>query len=494
MRTRRLGAVIGVAATALAAMTFTNVRASSPAPPVFVNGALPPAPASGTTVNNDDEPGIAVTPDGVFWATSNSSDARRAETLRGNDVWRSVDGGQTYEWVAAPFNLVADQGGFGGGDGDIAVAPERNALGNYNIYVTGLWFLPSFTPVLMGDVSLAISQDNGASWIVDPVAAPLPADDRPWVAADGPCTVYLNYHAGPTVANVVDKYDLCDPAALVTGNTITPITSTRYPELAPSAAVDAPATYVTVGFNKPAVDTNATSPYAHRVYIPMMDCPGLTLEQEIGRAEAAQGDCPDGYTAEVSALVSADGGTTWTLQHVADSSNRHVAVWPVAAAVGDAGVVYLVWSDERHVYLAVSDDGGSTWTSSGQVDAPTATSLFPAIATASGVVEVAWYGTDVGGEPMDATVMGAPGSPAGAAWRVVWARSTDGGATWTQTTASDVIHTGLVCPNGSACTIPGSRSLLDDFGIAGSPVTGRASIAYTTDAVGGRSWFATEQP
>jgi len=71
MRKRRLGAVIGVAATALAAMTFTNVRAAPPTPPVFVNGALPPAPASGTVVNNDDEPGIAVTPDGKKLYTAN---------------------------------------------------------------------------------------------------------------------------------------------------------------------------------------------------------------------------------------------------------------------------------------------------------------------------------------------------------------------------------------------------------------------------------------
>ena len=122
--------------------------------------------------------------------------------------------------------------------------------------------------------------------MVHPLAGELPADDRPWLAADGACRVYLLYHAGPTVANVVNTYDLCGPAATVEGLTLAPIASTRYPDLAVPFVQQQPATYVTVGFGKPAVDTS-TSASAHALYVPMMDCPTMPCSRSF-RTDAAE--------------------------------------------------------------------------------------------------------------------------------------------------------------------------------------------------------------
>jgi hypothetical protein len=58
------------------------------------------------------------------------------------------------------------------------------------------------------------------------------------------------------------------------------------------------------------------------------------------------------------------------------------------------------------------------------------------------------------------------------------------------------VHRGLVCTQGSACSVPGSRNLLDDFGLVVNPRTGRATIAYTTDQIPGggvHAAYATEQ-
>jgi hypothetical protein len=41
------------------------------------------------------------------------------------------------------------------------------------------------------------------------------------------------------------------------------------------------------------------------------------------------------------------------------------------------------------------------------------------------------------------------------------------------------VHSGGVCESGVTCT--GNRDLLDDFGVAASPVSGVASIIYSDD-------------
>ena len=490
MRRSLVAPALGALAPLVVASATPAHPAPQPAPPLerprFAGGDFPPAPASGLHRNGDGEPAMGVAADGTFWASGlQSNDPRHTGDLGGDDVWRSTDGGRSYQWRASPFNLVPGGGGPGGDDTDTIVAPERNSSGHSNVYVASLWGTGA-DPLLLGNISLAVSQDDGATWIVHPLAAEVPLDDRPWLAADGPCTVYLTYH-GALVETIVEKYDLCDVADLAGGLTLTPVTSSRILDLAPKAAAGAPATYATIGFGKTQVDTSPKSPYRHRVYVPAMDCGDLGLSAELDRAQRQDPNCPG--AAEVVMLVGTDGGTTWTLHRVTRTPNHFVALWPGTAAVDAAGTVYFTWHDNTNAYLDVSHDGGTTWSPPRRVNHdPSAGAVYPtAAAGRAGVVDVAWYGTTVAGDANDPKVMGAPGAPGSALWRVYWTQSTDGGLTFDQTVASDVVHKGALCTRGTGCTIPNSRALLDDFGMQISPTTGLASIAYSSDQPEGAS-------
>ncbi|HMC43593.1 MAG TPA: sialidase family protein, partial [Acidimicrobiales bacterium] len=444
-------------------------------PPFTGGGALPPAPGTPSPVNHDAEPAVAVTPDGTLWATSIvvGTDPRGG----GQDIWRSTDHGVTWQWMAAPFNATPHDPVIGGDDGDLVVAGARNGAGNYNVYAASLWVATGAGGLLLGDISLALSRDNGASWIVHPLAAEYPGDDRPWLAADGACRVYLVYHSGPTVANVVNTYDLCDPAATVQGLTLAPIASTRCPDLAGPFLQQQPAMYVTVGFGKPAVDA-----LSHNLYIPMVDCPALTPQQEVARGQNREPNCPNGQQAAVFVAVGTDNATNWTLHPVAVSQYDAVPIWPTTIAVDGTGKLYLAWHDNHHAFLQTSSDAGLNWSKPQQVDPANGTAVYPTVGAAgSGLVQVAWYGTDAVGDANDPTAM------SGATWRFY--RATSAGAPPGQVVGApqvvdDHIHDGVLCTRGTSCAVPDTRSLLDDFGIAVLS-QGQAAVVYTNDQPGG---------
>jgi hypothetical protein len=102
-------------------------------------------------------------------------------------------------------------------------------------------------------------------------------------------------------------------------------------------------------------------------------------------------------------------------------------------------------------------------------------------AGAPGHVDIVWYGSERAGASNDESVMGAPGAPGAATWRVYFAKSTDGGHSFAQAAVTPEVHTGIVCTSANACTVTHSRDMFEDFGIATSPTTGRASIAYDID-------------
>ena len=445
-------------------------------------GTLPGAPGT-PALNRDGEPGVAAAPDGRLWATAVNLGDSRPES---QDVWTSTDGGSSWTWVAAPFNLVPGARALGANDADIAAATAPNALGRYNVYVAGLWVAASPNGLPEGDMSLAVSVDGGSSWVVHPLAGELPGDDRPWVVADGPCRVDLVYHSGPTVANVVDTYDLCDPVATAVGMTLTPIASTRYPTLAAPAALGRGDTYVTVGFGKPVVHDSV-------LYIPAMDCPGLTLRQEVTRAEAVDPSCPRGTDAEVYVEVGsplAPGGppVRWKLIPVARSSNSEVAVWPVTMAVDASGALYVAWHDNHDSFLSHSTDAGASW-STVQLN-PSGAAVDPTVAAnARGTVRVAWYGTTTTGDANDHAVMGPPGSPGSALWSLDEAVVTyppgGPGLVGPPSTVDPAVHYGALCTQGDSCPNDGSRSLLDDFGIVHVPGTTSDVALYTSDQPGG---------
>jgi hypothetical protein len=451
--------------------------------------ALPPA--KGLSLpdkrNDDAEPGIGVAGGGAFWIGSDinpneSGDARNSGALSGEDIWRSTDGGRTYRWIASPFNSSSSSSGLGGEDSDLTVAPAPNRSGNYNVYATSLYVASS---------SIAISSNGGRSWSTVALGG-VPAEDRPWLTAVGPCTLYLTYHQLPLFDPVVNTYNAChlNPSSVATPtSTLDPVHSTTL-----FLANSVPGT--TNDFGKPAADTSRSASRG-TIYVPMEGCayePSSPLDYPLGQASApACPKDPSGHQVPglVEVAISRDGGATFRDSVLASVPNGELPVWSPTVAVGSDGTVYLVWGDNHHAYLSVSHDHGRTWTAPGggrspnfvRVDSPRGTAVYPTVAAGrAGVVQVAYYGTSIVGDSNDAKVMGTAGDPkARARWHLYWASSTNDGKSFSRQRVSGVNHTGELCTFGSVCQGTYSRDLLDDFGVSISPTTGLTSIAFDSD-------------
>jgi hypothetical protein len=458
LRTRAILAALAVPALALLAAPAT---AAKPKPRV-VTGLLPGMHGKG--VNHDAEPALAAGPDGVLWATSNALSLMCGRpTNCGSDIWRSTNGGRTWAWVANPF-LTADPTGtyaMGGGDGDIAVAPVKNASGHYNVYVASLWV----------SNSVAVSRDGGKTWEVQPlesapgsyglvpVALPVtppsaPASafaDRPWIGADGACGVYFAYNQLPGNVTFMQHYDACQPVLVKNGLSV------------PFTVDAAGATYTGKVSGRFVVDTAPKSKYLHTVYYPAV------------------------ANRKVMVSVSTD-GVTWTPRTVAPFSDEGVVpVWPVTAAVDATGRLYVAWHDSATSWVASSADSGAHWTTPVRLNRGATTAVYPTVAAArSGEAVVLWYGTSREGPSSDLDAMGAPGGKRSAAWQVYESRTRDGGRSWSEAVAlTGPVHRGAVCVRGGGCLTDGSRNLLDDFGVVMVPGTSRAVAVFTNDQPGG---------
>ena len=454
------------------------VAAAGPTAPRFTVHALPNPKGVDTPHNEDVEPGIGIDGAGTIWIGSNidpntGNDPRTSPgvgLLTGEDLWKSTDGGLSFAWVADPYGLTDGSFGLGGEDSDATAAPEKNAQGFYNVYGVSLYLAAS---------TLAYSQDGGQTFQLIQLGG-IPAQDRPWVSADGPCTVYLTYHQLPLFLPVVNTYDVCTGStASVPALTIDPVNQTQL-------FADNSAPGLTNAFNKPMVDSWPASPHRHNLYVPMEACdmssPQDFLQTAVTTAEQVP-VCGKGVNTMVEVSVSADQGTTFTTHVVAVNDNGEQQVWPTSAAVGPDGSVYVAWGDNHHAFTSVSHDGGVTWSKRQRVDAPpVSTADYPTVAAGpDGRVDIAFYGSSRAGDTNDGNTMGSPGDPHAAPWRLFLARSTDGGSRFHQYVVSGVIHAGVLCTQGAACSGGGARNLYDDFGVAISRTTGLTSIAFDSD-------------
>src|SRR5207248_2123739 len=146
----------------------------------------PNAGAVGATAcgsNSDGEPAIRVSP------ANNVVMASERGLGSGTDAWHGVQpGGTTASACALRYggqpNAVSGTGA-SGGDVDVAIASTALASGAFRAYVSSL---------NGGSVSVAHSDNNGATWTNIPVQAGLPGDDREWLAAFGASTSLLTFH------------------------------------------------------------------------------------------------------------------------------------------------------------------------------------------------------------------------------------------------------------------------------------------------------------
>ncbi|HVE63608.1 MAG TPA: sialidase family protein [Mycobacteriales bacterium] len=416
---RRSPLLILLCAGALSAVVAPAVARTAPR---WVTGPLPVPYAKGT--NSAAEPSIAASPDGTLWAAGNFFNPPCGNTVSGcgTDVWRSSNSGRSWVWVGNPFQAIptSPSEGFGGYDVDVAVAPDRNPQGHYNIYITSLW---------TGENSLAISRDSGKTWSVLPAATLASATiDRPWLQADGACTAYLGSKEVLSDVTAVGTFNGCGDRPVLTG------------------VVSAFPAGNRVRTGRFTVDTSARSPYQHTLYYP-------------GVAESAR---------RVVVSISTDRGATWTVREVADfTEGVFVPIWPITVATDARGVVYVAWHDATTSYFASSRDGGRTWTKPFALHGPLHTGVYPTVAAmGDGTVAVAWYGTDREGPSDSISEMGAATDPDAARWRLMIARSSDGGRRFGRAEAvTRPIHVGRVCVSGTGCMADGSRALLDNFGL-----------------------------
>jgi len=440
-------ACVAIFAAALC-LGATGAGARKPGFVSFRIASTPPAPVGTSCPGSSDcwnravEPQIRADGAGAFYMSSENG------LFAGTIAARSVDGGLHYASLPSPNRLSsANDKEFapGGGDTDLATAPERNAAGLYNVYVASL---------TLADISVSTSTDGGATWRLNPTGARLAGDDREWIAADGAAKVCISYHDLATFNVDVDcSYDA----------------GASFAQHAIPGAIDAAHAFL---LQNNQIGNLAIDPASHVVYQVLA---GIASVGET--ACGIRGTC--GYHA-VWMAVSRDGGLTFADYPVYVGPNDQVGyahMFP-NVAVDRAGNVYAVFSDDHDVYYAVSTDRGRTWSAPVRVNRdPAQTAIFPwAVAGDAGKLDVVYYGTSYG----DAST--SPGAyPPSAAWHVFFAqnlKATRRGE-FRQVRVTPPVHYGGVCESGIGCS--GNRDLFDDFGVAASPVTGLASIAYTDD-------------
>lgn len=399
--------------------------------------------AQGTCTNYAAEPQIRASADGQFYASSENG------LGGGTDAWRSTDAGLHYTQLPCPdCGSQANDTGFapGGGDTDLAVAPVKNAQGNYNVYVASL---------TLANVDVSTSSDNGANWTLNPIGAAVPGDDREWIAADGSSNVCVSYHDLATFNIDVN----CSSDA---GTTFTQL----------GEAIDSSHSYA-INANEIGnltIDTSPTSPYEHTIYQTFSSV-NSTSEQATC---STTGPC--NYR-DVFVAVSTDGGRTFTdhLVHRGSTSTSYGHQF-VNVTTDQAGNVYSIYSDDHNTYMSYSTNRGQSWSAPRKVNG-VATAIMPwASALAPGKIDVVYYGSSYS----------APGVtpdnyPSSASWKVYFAQDTHvlSGGKFKNVTATPVVHYGGVCEAGVTCS--GNRDLYDDFGVATDPLTGLASIVYSDD-------------
>ncbi len=404
----------------------------------------------------DDEPAVAIAPDGTVWVAA-------LHLHHGTALWRGRFAARTPLFVGQPDH------GIGGDDIALAVARPpgaavtslpRQALTTADAAdaadaATAATTASATARVPVAPANLYLASMVAGSGAIAATACPggavagnfaacrfYPAldaapHDRPWLASDGRATLYLSYTR---------------QTALLTGG----VTVRR--------STDGGATWTQAGSPTAAVATGtrgwagnlAVDPHRGALYqILEMTAPGHD----------------DGPFNRMVVATSHDGGATWrdvtVYQGSPDADDANM--WPALAVDAD-GHIYAAWSDGHHVLMSSSSDGAAAWSAAARVDTPAdglRTSVLPALAAgAAGQVVLAWYGSTAADRLSTA-----------AAWRVVFAASRDGGRRFAQTFATGVIHRGPVCTKGASCPYT-QRQLLDLLGVALDPRSGRAAIVY----------------
>jgi flagellar hook capping protein FlgD len=312
-----------------------------------------------------------------------------------------------------PGDTLAVGGSDGGGDIDIAVS-----------FPTHPDSIPVVTIVSLAaaTISSAVSLDRGANWQLSP-ATSIPADDRQWIEATGPNTVYLVYRS-PLPATTYECQRSTDHG-------------TTFPQ----------ASVASVAGGRPGyVDVDHANGTVYGIY--------------------------GGLLGGLHVVKSTDQGLTWS-DNVVAASGTFSRFFDIVKVARD-GSIYACWSDNQNIFLSHSTNAGVTWSDKVRVNDNTVykTNIFPWLEVGdAGRVAVAWYGTTT------------PSNTDNSDWDVVFAQSIDAGSnmpTFRQQVVSDHIIHGQGISQAGLTGTSSNRNLIDYFQVAIDP-QGAAVIAFTDD-------------
>ena len=402
-------------------------------PPQTVNSS----PAGPVFLEQDAEPRVGHDNVGNIYAAAIQG------VPAGTDMWKSMDGGQTFAYEGEPDGAQAAAAvgagtgvGIGGGDEDFVIGP------NGQLALSSLW---------LGSVTNCASSDGATTWICNPLASDVPEDDRQWLASQGSDVVYL------TTKNL----------GTLTGGT--------------------ESIFVVKSF-----DGGKTFPQFSEVTKPILGVqPGdegnIEVDQNSGNVYlvfiGAQSN-------QLYMAKSTDGGQSWVLKLVfqAPLGVDLAHVFP-AIAVDQGSGLHVVFNDGRNSFLTSSADGGASWTQPVRLNngKNSKTSIEPWVRAGNfGKVNVFFYGTS------DPNFMSSS-----ADWTVFMAQTLNAFApvpTVTQTAAVPyIMHHGPICVNGTGCAA-GTRNLLEYF-FPDTYLDGNATAVFPDDlhvdpsTTVTRSWF-----
>jgi hypothetical protein len=345
----------------------------------------------------------------------------------GVDIWKSSDGGSTFNYLGQPDGLQigaalgADGVGLGGGDEDLAITPSGV------VYASSLW---------LGSATQSTSFTGGTTWVSNPVSSDFPIVDRQWIAAHGNSELYLTTkQLGADLDGTVTLF-----VAKSFDNGLT------FPQVVP-----------------------VTTP---EIGVQPGDQGNITVDQNNGNVYTV---FIDQHGNIVWLARSTDGGKTWIVKQVfaAPTGTNLANIFPIVA-VDSASNVFVVFCNGTNVFLTASTDQGASWTNPVRVNngAGSKTAMGPWVtAGGPGEVNIAFWGTSAG----DA-------NSTTAQWQVFNAQSrnaTSAIPTITQAAATGIMHVGPICNQGLNCAA-GTRNLAEYFA-PDVGLNGEALIVYPDD-------------
>lgn len=286
---------------------FTNYQLGS----AYIGESCPETAAPCTNIAS--EPQIRADNAGNFYGSSENG------LGGGTEAWKSTDGGahNSYLGVVNAGSSTNNTGyAPGGGDTDVATAPDKNAFGLYNVYVASL---------SLANVDVSTSADGGNTFTTDFTSASVPVDDREWIAADGASKVCISYHD-------IATYNIDVNCSYDAGATFTQL----------GDAIDQAHAYA-IDYNE--IGNLAIDPNSHVIYQTF----SAIAQSDQTAALTCTTTCPGYHVVYMG--VSTDGGKTFSDHVVYDNPDTPISYGHqfVNVSVDSAGNVYSVYSDNHNL-------------------------------------------------------------------------------------------------------------------------------------------------